>query len=333
MVQVYYDKDTDLGFLKKKKIVIFGYGSQGHAHALNLHDSGLDVLVALRKDSPSIIKARQAGLPVSDDLSDAATKADIAAIMIPDELQKALYETYIQDNLKPNAALLFCHGFNIHYERITPRSDMDVLLVAPKSPGPMLRKQYLDDAGVPCLLAVEQNASGQAKDFALAYAAGIGGGRAGILETTFKDETETDLFGEQAVLCGGVSRLIQTGFETLVEAGYPAELAYFECLHELKLIIDLIYQGGFAHMEETISNTAEYGDLTRGSFIIDEHVKTKMQKVLSEVQSGSFAKEWVAEYESGCPKFQELRNKSQEHLIEKVGAKLRGMMPWLKLKN
>ncbi|MBU0506419.1 MAG: ketol-acid reductoisomerase [bacterium] len=333
MVQVYYDKDTDLDFLKNKKIVIFGYGSQGRAHALNLHDSGLDVLVALRKDSPSIVKTQKAGLLVCDDLSEAAKQADVAAIMIPDELQKELYESHIHDNLKSNAAILFCHGFNIHYERIIPRSDMDVLLVAPKSPGPMLRTQYLNDMGVPCLLAVEQNASGQAKDFGLAYAAGIGGGRAGILETTFKDETETDLFGEQAVLCGGVSRLIQTGFETLVEAGYPAELAYFECLHELKLIIDLIYQGGFAHMEETISNTAEYGALTRGPFVIDDHVKTKMQKVLHQVQSGSFAKEWVSEYEVGCPKFQALRNKSKDHTIEKVGAKLRGMMPWLMFKN
>ncbi len=330
MINVYYDKDANPNLLKGKKIVVFGYGSQGHAHALNLKDSGFDVAVSLRKGSKGIEKARAAGLKVFDNNSEAAKTADLAMILIPDELQKALYDSELKDNLPQGATLLFGHGFNIHFKRIVPRPDMDVALIAPKGPGHLVRSQYEDKKGVPCLVAVEQNKSGKAKEVALAYASAIGGGRAGIIETTFKDETETDLFGEQAVLCGGLTSLIQKGFETLTEAGYPAELAYFECLHEVKLIVDLIYEGGIANMRYSISNTAEYGDVTRGPVIVDDGVKTRMKKLLADIQNGTFAKEFVAECEAGNKNFDKLREAGRNHPIEKVGEKLRGMMPWLK---
>lgn len=330
MVQVYYDKDANLNLLKNKKIVVFGYGSQGHAHALNLRDSGFKVAVSLRPGSQGIAKAKAAGLEVYDNNATAAKNADVAMILIPDELQKKLYNEELKDNLPQGCALMFGHGFNIHFKSIVPRPDMDVLLIAPKGPGHLVRSQYEEGKGVPCLLAVYQNKSGQAKDIGLAYGAGIGGGRGGIIETTFKDETETDLFGEQAVLCGGLTSLIKAGFETLTEAGYPAELAYFECLHEVKLIVDLIHDGGIANMRYSISNTAEYGDISRGPRIIDAGVKERMKVILTEIQSGAFAKEFVDEFESGNKNFNRLREEGKNHPIEKVGEKLRGMMPWLK---
>jgi ketol-acid reductoisomerase len=330
MINIYYDKDANLSVLKGKKIVVFGYGSQGHAHALNLKDAGLDVSVSLRKGSKGLDKARAAGIKVWDDNAAAAKTADLAMVLIPDELQKELYDNDLCDNLPKGSALLFGHGFNIHFERIAPRADLDVMLVAPKGPGHLVRSQYKDGKGVPCLVAVHQNPTGLAKDVAIAYASAIGGGRAGIIETTFKDETETDLFGEQAVLCGGATSLMKAGFETLIEAGYPPELAYFECVHELKLIVDLIYEGGIANMRYSISNTAEYGDVTRGPRIIDAGVKERMRELLSDIQSGVFAREFVGEYEAGCKNFNRLREEGAKHPIESVGAKLRGMMPWLK---
>lgn len=330
MINVYYDKDAKLESLKNKQIVIFGYGSQGHAHALNLKDSGFNVAVSLRSTSKGLDKARAAGFKVYDNNAEAAKHAEVAMILIPDELQKSLYDKELQDNLPQGCTIAFGHGFNIHFKRIVPRPDMDVIMIAPKGPGHLVRSQYEEKRGVPCLIAVEQNVSGTAKDVALAYASGIGGGRAGIIETNFKDETETDLFGEQAVLCGGLTSLIQAGFETLTEAGYPAELAYFECLHEVKLIVDLIYEGGIANMRYSISNTAEYGDLTRGPRLIDASVKERMKTLLKDVQSGSFAKEFVAEFESGNKNFDRLREQGKKHPIEAIGEKLRGMMPWLK---
>lgn len=330
MVNIYYDKDANIDVLKTKHIVIFGYGSQGHAHAQNLRESGLNVTVALRKGSQSIQKAREAGLNVSDNNAQAAKTADLAMILVPDEHQKELYDKELRENLPKGCALLFAHGFNIHFKRIEPRDDMDVVLIAPKGPGHLLRRQYRDGKGIPCLLAVERDHSGKAKEMGLAYAAAIGGGRAGIIETTFKDETETDLFGEQSVLCGGMTALVTKGFETLIEAGYPPELAYFECLHELKLIVDLMYEGGIANMRYSISNTAEYGDLTRGPRLIDEGIKQKMREILKDIQSGAFAREWVAECEAGFPKFNKLREAAANHPIEKVGKDLRAMMPWLK---
>lgn len=330
MVSIYYDKDANLKALANKNIVIFGYGSQGHAHALNLKDSGFKVSVCLRSGSAGIAKAKAQGLTVVDDAAKAAKAADVAMILIPDENQKALYDQSLKDNLPKGVTLMFGHGFNIHFKRIVPRDDMDVAMVAPKGPGHLVRSQYCDGTGVPCLLAIHQNKSGKAKELGLAYASAIGGGRAGVIETSFKDETETDLFGEQVVLCGGATQLILKGFETLTEAGYPAELAYFECLHELKLIVDLIYQGGMANMRYSISNTAEYGDLTRGPRLIDETVKARMQRLLKDIQDGSFAKEWVAECEGGCKNFNRLRAAAKEHPIEKIGANLRAMMPWLK---
>lgn len=330
MVNVYYDKDSNPSILKGKKIVVFGYGSQGHAHALNLRDSGFDVAVSLRKGSGGIEKAKAAGLKVFDNNAEAAKTADLAMILIPDEMQKALYDNELKDNLPKGCALLFGHGFNIHFKRIVPRDDMDVLLIAPKGPGHLVRSQYEDGKGVPCLIAVHQDKSGKAKDIGLAYASGIGGGRAGVIETTFKDETETDLFGEQAVLCGGITSLIKAGFETLTEAGYPPELAYFECLHETKLIVDLIYEGGIANMRYSISNTAEYGDLITGPKIVDASAKARMKQALSEIQSGKFAQDFVNEYESGNKNFNAMREKEAKHPIEAVGEKLRGMMPWLK---
>lgn len=330
MVNVYYDKDINTECLKNKKIVVFGYGSQGHAHALNLKDSGFNVSVALRETSKSVEKARSAGLNVYTNPVEAAQNAEVAMILLPDELQKNYYNEHLKDNLPKGSMLMFGHGFNIHFKMIVPREDMDVAMVAPKGPGHLVRSQYQEGKGVPCLIAVAQDATGKAKDLALAYASAIGGGRTAVIETTFKDETETDLFGEQAVLCGGASELVKAGFETLTEAGYPAELAYFECLHELKLIVDLMYEGGIANMRYSISNTAEYGDYTRGPRVIDAATKERMKKILSEIQTGEFAKEFVNEFETGSKKFNEYREKSRAHPIEKIGEKLRGMMPWIK---
>ncbi|KAB2842620.1 ketol-acid reductoisomerase [bacterium] len=329
MATVYYDKDANLAALQGKNIVIFGFGSQGHAHALNLKDSGLNVRVALKEGSPSVQKAKNFGLEVFTDNSEAAKWADLAMIVVPDESQKDLYDKHLKDNLKKGSALFFAHGFNIHFKRIVPRPDLDVILIAPKGPGHLVRDQYKEGKGVPCLIAVEQNATGKAKEIGLAYAQGIGGTRAGVIETTFKEECETDLFGEQVVLCGGLTSLIQNGFETLIAAGYQPEVAYFECLHEVKLIVDLIYAGGIANMRYSISDTAEYGDLTRGPRVVDSHSRHEMEKILKEIQDGTFAKEYIQEKESGAARMNELRKKGENHPIEQVGAKLRAMMPWL----
>jgi ketol-acid reductoisomerase len=330
MVTAYYDKDSNADALKGKKIVIFGYGSQGHAHALNLKESGFDVTVALRPGSASMAKVKEAGLAVTDNPAEAAKIADIGMILIPDEIQKGFYNEYLAENLKQGCLLMFGHGFNVHFDLIVPRKDMSCALVAPKGPGHLVRSQYKAGQGVPTLIAIHQDPSGNARDMTLAYACGIGGGKAGIIDTNFKDETETDLFGEQAVLCGGASKLVQTGFEVLTEAGYAPELAYFECLHELKLIVDLMYEDGIANMRYSISNTAEYGDLTRGPRVIDADTKVRMKKILAEIQSGEFAKEWVNECENGFEKFNAMRDEGKNHSIEKVGANLRSMMPWLK---
>jgi ketol-acid reductoisomerase len=327
-MKIYYDFDVNTEILKGKKITIIGYGSQGYAHANNLKDSGFDVFVGLRKGK-SWQKAESAGLTVMT-VSEASKIADVIMILTPDELQPDLYKTEIEPNIKKGAFLAFAHGFNIHFGQIVPSEDINVFMVAPKGPGHLVRSEYLKGMGVPCLMAVYQDPSGITKDVALAYAVGIGGGRAGIIETTFKDETETDLFGEQVVLCGGLTALITAAYETLVEAGYPPELAYFECLHEVKLIADLIYEGGISTMRYSISNTAQYGDLTRGPRIINESVKTEMKKILDEIQSGQFAKEWILECKVGKPTFNALTKKGEEHPIEKVGEKLRAMMPWLK---
>lgn len=329
MATIYYEKDADLADLKGKKIVIFGFGSQGHAHALNLKDSGLDVSVCLKEGSASVAKAKNQGLTVSTDAAQAAKEADVAMIVIPDEHQKALWDNALRDHLKKGAALFFAHGFNIHFKRIVPRPDLDVLLIAPKGPGHLVRDQFKEGKGVPCLIAIHQDAGGKAKRIGLAYARGIGGTRAGVIETTFKEECETDLFGEQVVLCGGLTALIKNGYETLMEAGYQPEVAYFECLHEVKLIVDLIFSGGIANMRYSISDTAEYGDLTRGPRIIDSHVRQKMKEILGEIQSGKFAEEYIAENEAGRPNFNRLRKEGENHPIEKVGRELRKMMPWL----
>ena len=326
---VYYDTDANLDDLRGKRIVIYGYGSQGHAHALNLKESGLEVAVALRKGSARIERARAAGLKVYEDLSEAARNADLAAILINDEHQKALYEEHIAPNLREGATLLFAHGFNIRFGQIIPKKGYDVVLIAPKSPGHLLRRQYSEGRGVPALLAVEQDATGRAKKTALAYARGLGSTRAGVIETTFKEETETDLFGEQAVLCGGVTAMIQAGFETLMEAGYQPEIAYFECLHELKLIVDLIYEGGIANMRYSVSDTAEYGDLAKGPRVIGEASRAAMRKLLVDIQSGEFAREFIDENKKGRPNMNRLRAQGKEHPIEQVGARLRAMMPWL----
>ena len=330
MATVYYDKDANLNTLKGKKIVIFGYGSQGHAHALNLKDSGLDVSVCLNPGSKSIDRAKAAGLNVFTDADDAAKVADLVMLVVPDESHKKLYDEHLEKNLKKGAALFAAHGFNIHFKRIIPRPDLDVILIAPKGPGHLVRSQYEDGMGVPCLIAVQQNATGKAKEIGLAYAKGIGGTRAGVIETTFKEETETDLFGEQSVLCGGVSELMKAGFDTLVKAGYQPEVAYFECLHEVKLIVDLIYDGGLANMRYSVSDTAEYGDYTRGPRIITNETRKEMQKILGEIQNGSFAKEYIQECESGKPLLKGERQKTSDSLVEKVGGALRSMMPWLK---
>lgn len=327
-MKVYYDKDANLDVLKGQKIAILGYGSQGHAHANNLKDSGMDVVVGLRQGSASIAKAEAAGLQVAS-IADAVSQADIVMVLLPDENQAAIYESDIKDNLKHGAALAFAHGLNIHFDYIKPREDIDVFMAAPKGPGHLVRSTYVEGGGVPCLVAVAQDSSGKALEKAIAYASAVGGGRAGIIETTFKDETETDLFGEQAVLCGGTTALVQAGFETLVEAGYPPEMAYFECLHELKLIVDLMYEGGIANMRYSISNTAEFGDLTRGPRVVNEQTKAEMKKILEEIQSGQFVKEFFDDNKQGGKVFPELRAKAASHQIEEVGAKLRGMMPWI----
>ena len=327
-MKVYYDKDADLSNIKGKKIAIIGYGSQGHAHANNLKDSGLSVVVGLREGSSSRAKAESAGLEVAN-IADAVAMSDIIMILAPDEKQAELYTNEIEPNLKAGAALAFAHGFNIHFGYIKPAEDMDVFMVAPKGPGHLVRSTYTQGGGVPSLIAVAQNATGTAKDIALAYASANGGGRAGIIETSFREETETDLFGEQAVLCGGATELVRAGFETLTEAGYAPEMAYFEYLHELKLIVDLMYEGGIANMRYSISNTAEYGDLTRGPRVVTEGTKAEMKKILGEIQSGQFAKEWMDENASGCNNFYALREKGETHPIEEVGAKLRDMMPWI----
>lgn len=328
-MKVYYDKDANLEIIRGKKAAVIGYGSQGHAHSQNLKESGVDVVVGLRKDGASWKKAETAGLKVMD-VASAVKQADIIMILVPDELQGDLYKNEIGPNLKKGAYLAFAHGFNIHFGQIVPDASINVFMAAPKGPGHLVRHEYTKGAGVPTLIAVHQDHSKNTKDVALAYASAIGGGRAGIIETTFKDETETDLFGEQAVLCGGATTLIMAGYETLIEAGYPEEMAYFECLHELKLIVDLIYEGGISNMRYSISNTAQYGDLTRGPRVVTEDTKKEMKKILSEIQNGAFAKEWMLENKANKPVFTALTRKGQNHPIEKVGEKLRAMMPWLK---
>lgn len=327
-MNVYYDKDCDLSLIKGKKVSIIGYGSQGHAHANNLQESGVDVTVGLRSGSASAAKAQNSGLTVKD-IPDAVKSADVVMILAPDEHQARLYREHVAPNIKEGAALAFAHGFNIHYGQIEPRADLDVIMIAPKGPGHLVRSTYTQGGGVPSLIAIYQNASGKAKDIALSYASANGGGRAGIIETTFRDETETDLFGEQAVLCGGATALVQTGFEVLTEAGYAPEMAYFECLHELKLIVDLMYEGGIANMRYSISNTAEYGDLTRGPRIITEETKEEMRKILKEIQTGEFAREFILENQAGAATLKAKRRIGREHAIEQVGEKLRSMMSWI----
>ncbi|MDY6956537.1 ketol-acid reductoisomerase [Candidatus Macondimonas diazotrophica] len=327
-MNVYYDKDADLSLIKARKVTILGYGSQGHAHANNLKDSGVDVVVGLRPGSASAAKAKQAGLEVAD-LADAVAKADVVMVLAPDEHQATLYREVIEPNIREGAALAFAHGFNIHFQQIVPRADLDVIMIAPKGPGHLVRSTYTQGGGVPSLIAVHQDASGQAKQIALAYASANGGGRAGIIETNFREETETDLFGEQAVLCGGATALVQAGFETLVEAGYAPEMAYFECLHELKLIVDLMYEGGIANMRYSISNTAEYGDITRGPRVINEQSRQAMREILAEIQRGEFAREFILENQAGNATLKASRRLAEEHRIEQVGARLRGMMPWI----
>ncbi|MFN5745904.1 MAG: ketol-acid reductoisomerase [Methylococcaceae bacterium] len=328
-MQVYYDKDADLSIIRSKKVAIVGYGSQGHAHANNLKDSGVSVVVALRPGSESAIKATNAGLEVAP-IAEAVKSADVVMILAPDEHQAKLYAEQIEPNIKQGAALAFAHGFNIHFEQIQPRADLDVIMIAPKGPGHMVRSTYTQGGGVPSLIAVYQDASGLAKELALSYASANGGGRAGIIETNFREETETDLFGEQAVLCGGATALVQAGFETLVEAGYAPEMAYFECLHELKLIVDLMYEGGIANMRYSISNTAEYGDLTRGPRVVTAETKREMKKILTEIQNGEFARDFILENQAGAATLKAKRRLGREHQIEQVGAKLRDMMPWIK---
>lgn len=328
MINIYYDKDADLGIIQGKKVTIVGYGSQGHAHANNLKDSGVDVTVGLRQGSVSAAKATAAGLKVLS-IEEAVKDADVVMILAPDEHQALLYRRLIEPNIKQGAALAFAHGFNIHFGQITPRRDLDVIMIAPKGPGHLVRSTYQQGGGVPSLIAVFQDASGQAKQLALSYASANGGGRAGVIETNFREETETDLFGEQAVLCGGATALVQAGFETLTEAGYAPEMAYFECLHELKLIVDLMYEGGIANMRYSISNTAEYGDLTRGPRIITDETKKEMKKILTEIQNGEFAREFITENISGAATMKAKRRLGREHPIEEVGGRLRSMMSWI----
>jgi ketol-acid reductoisomerase len=326
---IFYDKDADLAHLEGKTISILGYGSQGHAHALNLKDSGCDVVVGLRPDSSSREEAEEQGLRVLG-VTDAASEGDVVMILLPDERQADVWNAEISDGIAEGDLLLFAHGFSIHFGQIEPPPGVDVGMVAPKGPGHLVRRQFADGRGVPCLMAVHQDATGKAHDLVLAYASGIGGGRAGVIETTFKDETETDLFGEQSVLCGGLTELARAGFETLVEAGYDPRLAYFECLHELKLIVDLMYENGIQGMRDSISNTAEYGDMTRGPVVVGPEVRAAMKKVLADIQSGEFAKEWIAENRAGAENFQRLREEAAGHQVEQVGEDLRSMMPWIK---
>ena len=327
-MRVYYDKDADLSIIQRMKVVVVGYGSQGHAHANNLRDSGVDVTVALRAGSGSWAKAENAGFTVQP-VAEAVQDADLVMLLTPDEHQQRIYTEEIEGNLKEGAAIAFAHGFNIHFQLIEPRADLDVIMIAPKGPGHTVRSTYVEGGGVPSLIAIGRNASGQAKNIALSYATANGAGRAGIIETSFREETETDLFGEQTVLCGGAAALVTAGFETLVEAGYAPEMAYFECLHELKLIVDFFYEGGISNMWYTVSNTAEYGGLTRGSRIVTEETKAEMRRILDEIQSGRFAREFVTENQAGAPTIKAIRRQSQAHQIEEVGAKLRAMMPWI----
>ena len=328
-MKVHHDQDATLDPLKGKKIAIIGYGSQGHAHALNLKDSGMDVRVGLRADSASRPKAENAGLRVVDTAA-AAKEADVIMMLTPDEQSSEIYERDIQPALTKGKYLAWGHGFNIHFKKVVPPADVNVFMVAPKGPGHLVRSEYQKGRGVPCLLAVQQDPSGDTSKVGLAYAKAIGGTRAGVIETTFKDETETDLFGEQAVLCGGLTELIRAGYETLVDAGYPPEMAYFECLHEVKLIVDLIYEGGIANMRYSISNTAEYGDMTRGKRLVTDETRKAMKQILADIQSGKFADEWITEYRCGMPHFRELRREAEKPPIEDVGARLRGLMQWLK---
>ncbi|HEX2866908.1 MAG TPA: ketol-acid reductoisomerase [Ignavibacteriales bacterium] len=331
-MKVYYEQDANLDVLKNKKIAVLGFGSQGHAHSLNLMESGLDVCVGLRETSASWAKAEKAGLKVKT-VKDAVKDADVVMVLLPDQTQKKVYDEEIGPYLKSGATLAFGHGFNIHYKQIVPPADINVMMIAPKSPGHLVRRTFLEGNGVPNLIAVYQDPSGQTKEMALAWAKGIGGTRAGVIETNFKDETETDLFGEQAVLCGGSAELIKAGFETLTEAGYPPELAYFECMHEMKLIVDLYYEGGLTRMNYSVSDTAEYGGMTRGRRVINPEAKSEMKKILAEIQDGRFAKEWLDECNNGLPNMQKMRQENREHSIEKTGSKLRSMMSWLFKKN
>jgi len=329
VMKLYYEQDADLGLLKGKTVAIIGYGSQGHAHALNLKESGVKVIVGLNQGNPDMKKAEAAGLTVKVN-HQAAKEADIIMILVPDQIQSSVYHDDIEPNLQPGNALAFAHGFNIHYNQIIPPENIDVIMIAPKGPGHLVRRQYESGNGVPALIAIYQNATGKARELALAYAKGIGGTRAGVIETSFKEETETDLFGEQAVLCGGLSELIRAGFNTLVEAGYQPEMAYFECLHEVKLIVDLIYEGGLGGMYYSVSDTAEYGGLVKGPVIIGEQAKAGMKKLLQDIQDGSFATEWILENKANGPKFNRYRQLLKNDPIEKIGAELRKMMSWLK---
>jgi ketol-acid reductoisomerase len=331
-MKVYYDSDASLEYLQNKNLAVLGFGSQGHAHALNLKDSGMNVCVGLRPSSSSWGKAEAAGLKVKT-IPEAVEWADVVMILLPDQNQKEVYDKEIAPHLKEGNTVAFAHGFNIHYKQIVPPQNINVIMIAPKSPGHLVRRTYLEGTGVPCLIAIHQDADGDARNIALAWAKGIGGTKAGVIETNFKDETETDLFGEQAVLCGGSAELIKAGFETLVEAGYPPELAYFECMHEMKLIVDLYYEGGLSRMNYSVSDTAEYGGMTRGSRLITKETRKEMRKILDEVQSGKFAEEWLNEYRSGQKNMERLRKENREHQIEKVGSKLREMMSWLIRKN
>ena len=328
-MKMLYEKDTNIDLIKSKKIAIFGFGSQGHAHALNLKDSGVEnVAVALRDGSPSKRKAEEQGLKVMS-LSDAAAWADVLMVLTPDELQSQIYKNHIEQRMREGTSLAFAHGLNIHFNLINARKDLDVFMIAPKGPGHLVRSEYQKGGGVPCLMAIHQDSSGQARDLALSYATAIGGGKAGVIETNFKEECETDLFGEQSVLCGGLVELIKNGYETLVEAGYSSEMAYFECVHEVKLIVDLIYEGGIANMNYSISNTAEYGEYVSGKKIIDNKTKERMKEILKDIQSGKFAKQWVDECKNGQKNFLKMRKELSEHPIEKVGKKLRELMPWI----